>query len=199
MIGNKPAHRMSSVKTLIGLAEEGISGRHWYHAAKKEVEHAAEILSVAPWEYADYLALFSPRVSVKRNIRLTNYYLVKDKTFHPTTMRPTRVAVDHYNESGEIRGIKTAPFSQALLGVGDAIVLDVWMARALGIEQENLARLATHDRACGRIRLAARSLGWAPAEVQAAVWTSAVRKAGRVPTPFKIVENTVFGPTLESA
>lgn len=194
----KPIPRMSSVATLIGLAERGESGRRWYVHAREQVIEAAALLDVPPWYYADVLAITSPRVSVKRNIRLANHYLVTGE-HHRTTMRSVRRALEHYEATGDIRGPKTSEFARALLGMGDAIVLDVWMARAFGIDQSAFTRPAVRARCEQRIRKAAAALGWSPAEVQAAVWTAAVRRAGKRPGEFTIVHRTLFGDVLEQA
>lgn len=196
-MASKP-HRMASVATLTKLAIAGESGRGWYQDARREAERASKLLDTPLWVYADYLALFSPRVSVIRSIRLANYYALTGQ-FHPTTMRGIRASVEHYEKTAEIRGPKTGPFARALLGAGDAIVLDVWMAVAFRVKQSAFSRKATHAVACGRIRMVARKLGWTPAEVQAAIWTATVRRAGKRPGKLRIVNETLFGPELETA
>lgn len=190
--------RMASVPTLLALAERGEAGRTWYQTAKTEISRAAALLDIPDWYYADLLALFSPRVSVRRNIRLTNYYITSGD-FHKTTMRGVRAAVDHYESTSEIRGPKTSEFARALLGAGDAIVLDVWMARAFGVNQLEFSRPAVRARCEQRIRKVARGLGWSAAETQAAIWCVSVESAGRNPTAFIIVHDTLFGPHLETA
>ena len=194
----KPLPRLSSVATLVKLAEQGAAGRKWYTDAKQQIIEAARILDVTPWYYADILSLFSPRVSVLRNIRLANHYIGVG-SFHPTVMRGVKAAVLHYEATGEIRGPKTGAFARALLGVTDAVVLDVWMAKAFGCEQRQFTRPAVYSICEQRIRKAATILGWTPCEVQAAVWTATVRQANRNPAQFVIVRRTLYGPQLEVA
>lgn len=188
----KPVPRMASVGTLVALALQGERGRYWYHDAKRSATLAAEYYDVPLWVYADYLALFSPRVSVKRSIRLAHYY-VEHGHYHPTTMKGIRASVDHYENTGEIRGPKTAPFARALLGDERAIVLDVWMAKAFKLPQAAFSRAAVHERACGRVRKAARKLGWTPAQVQAAVWYATVKAAGKRPGVLQTGVDTLYG------
>lgn len=194
----KPLPRLASVETLTRLAEQGSDGRSWYRVAREQVWQAAEFLDVTPWYYADILSLFSPRVSVIRNVRLTNYYLTIGE-FHPSTMGVVRKAVEHYEQTGEIRGPKTSAFARALIGAGDAIVLDVWMAKSFGCDQQQFKRPAVRSVCERRIHKAADALGWTPAETQAAIWTATVRRANRRPGQLTIIIDTLYGRRLEIA
>jgi len=185
--------RMASVGTLTKMAEAGVEGRHWYRTAKKAVAESARQLGVDTKEFAEVLALFSPRVSVRRNIRMAIHYfrareagLTGDERFPHDSMRGVRSSVRHWEKTGEIRGPKTGPFARAIAGDADAVVLDVWMARAFGVDQKRFSNTPVRERAQGRIRKAAEQLGWTPAETQAAVWTTAVKQAGRNPGQFHI-------------
>lgn len=195
----KPIPRMASVAKLIDLALEGADGRHWYKDAAVHVRGAAFILDCDAQRLADILALLSPRVSVKRNIRFALRY-VKDGKFAGDVMRTIRASVNHYELTGEIRGPKTGPFARAIMGDLNAIVLDVWMAVAFGIDQKRFSVKRVHAECSKRIRAVAKNLGWKNAEVQAAIWYAAVRRADRHPSPYVLVEKNLFGTHLvESA
>lgn len=176
----------ASLSDIIALALQGVDGRFWYGVAQREVRTGAERLAVTPERFASILAVTSPRVQVKRNILMAVMYC-KFGTL-PGSMATTRSAVAHYEATGEIRGPKTGPFARAILGDEEAIVLDVWMARAFGIDQKRFGAKYVRAHCEAIIRQVANHLGWTPAQVQAAVWTAAVRRAGRKPTPFLIGE-----------
>jgi len=181
------------------LALQGESGRHWYNYATEQVKGAAFILDIDSDRLSDLLALFSPRVSVKRNIRVTLAYLATGK-HGKGTMKGTKAAVTHYELTGDIRGPKTSAFAKALQGDLSAVVLDTWMADAFGIDQSRFSVKAVHRECCKRIRAVAGELGWKPAEVQAAIWVAVVRQSGRAVVPYALVEKNLFGTILvESA
>lgn len=190
--------RMKSADALAALAVEGGSGRYWYQHAEDQIRRASDMIGVEPERFAGVLACLSPRVSVLRNVRLTLRYLQTGE-HGPGVMRCVRESVAHYEATGEIRGPKTRPFAYAVLGDPDAVVLDVWMAKALGVPQARLSSKRVHAKASDRVRSAARTVGYTPAQCQAAVWYAAVRRAGRNPGRLTIVHDTLFGPKLEKA
>lgn len=177
---------MRTPRSLIPLAQAGADGRSWYTNAHSQLLAASRTLSVPPQRLADLLALFSPRVTVLRSIRHTLYYL-DTRRFYPDCMTPIRTAVLHYERTGEIRGRKTSAFARALMLDPSAVVLDVWMARALCVPQKPLEGLHFHTKARDRIVATANLLHWPASETQAAIWHAVVRDWGRTPTPFTIL------------
>lgn len=186
---------LSSVDTIERLAWAGRDGRAWYQSARREIMLAAGMMGTSAKRLAALLSLFSPRVQVSRSIRLAFTY-ARTGTFPPGTIGSVQAAVLHYENTGEIRGPKTGPFAAALLGDPDAIVLDTWMAKAFRVPQQKIATKNVSTRCKRRIRKVAERLGWTPAEVQAAVWTATVRRAGRTPPPFRLTDQTLWGMEL---
>jgi len=160
---------MRTPKLLKRYALAGEHGRDWYDETREAVTDLAYILDVQPQYLADVLAITSPRVQVRRNIRIAVRY-IKEGTLDGV-LPGVRTALAHYEETGEIRGPKTSAFAAALMGDPEAIVLDVWMARALGVDQAKFSSAKVRREAERRVRKVARRLGWAPAQVQAAIWT----------------------------
>jgi len=182
-----PAHKMPSAATLTKMALLGAHGRHWYTNGVPTVHLVAAKLDVTPKVFADILAIMSPQVQVKRNIKLAALYLKFRNVFVPmfrrgaiTTNGIARrmkcltgvvVSLMHWEDTGEIRGSKTRRFSAAVQGVGSALVLDTWMAKVLGVPQSKLFLVNNWKKAHSRFVKVARQLDWTVAEVQAAIWT----------------------------
>ena len=153
------------------------------------------MLGTSPEKLAGYLAVYSPRVSVRRSIRMA-YHRIRTGEHAHDCMRGVRAAVEHWEATGEIRGPKTRAFCAALLGDGSAVVLDVWMARVLGIPQDMLGRVRVYRKGEDRIRAVASVVGWTPAETQAALWVATVKDAGRNPGQIQLVRDTLYGREL---
>jgi hypothetical protein len=207
---------MRSYKTLRKYALAGAHGKDWYALAELSIRRHCNSLGFDVQTYVDVLAITSPRVNVRKNVQLTNAYMTTRKrirnaprpgigtatgpSFAPYLvhrqvaglMTSIRSGLEHYELTGEIRGPKTSAFARALLGDGDAIVLDVWMARALDVEQATLATRKVREPCEDLVRKVARSLGWAPAQVQAAVWTHWYEDRGRVGTTTAVGVDTVL-------
>lgn len=171
--------RRPLIERTIQAAFEGASGRFWYGNAAHICQLEAEAQGVTKDTFIDVLAITSPRVSVAKNWRLACHWFRYGTT--QGMLRSTRAALQHYMDTGVIRGPKTSAFSAALKGDSDAIVLDVWMAAFFKHDQRGYSRAAGRIEASSAIRGAALALGWSCAEVQAAVWTATVRRARRTP------------------
>lgn len=193
----------ASVEDLLRLAEEGADHRHWYASASAEVHAVADFADVSVAYLAACFAALSPRVHVSRNVRLTLVYL--------TTGRMESTLPVHVQAVGRVEslrlmapapgpsvqayadyalGPKTGPFARAVAGDLDAIVLDVWMARAFDPEvdaaktQGRFALRHYGARCRELVCKAAALLAWRNAEAQAAVWAGAYRRhfpGGNVP------------------
>lgn len=164
---------MTSVQKLAAMALKGQDGKDWYLETLPSLVMVAEGLGVTVQYLSDILAITSPRVHVRRNIRIALTYITGGG--YAGVMSGVVQSLRYYEDTGIIRGPKTSAFAKALRGDGDAIVLDVWMARALNVEQSKLPTKAVKLKAEGRVAKVARQLGWTPAETQAAIWTHLVR------------------------
>jgi len=184
--------RMTSAKRLADTASSGRQYMGWYRYASGEICEAASLLGTDPHTLASYLALYSPRVQVKRSIRFARHRIQTGEHARGA-MRNVRAAVEHWEQTGEIRGPKTRAFRDAMLGDESAIVLDVWMARALGVDVRAFGVKSVYARASGRIADASAILGLPPARTQAAIWGMTISSTGASVAQMSLVRDTLYG------
>lgn len=162
--------------SLAVLANEGREdGEGWYDAAHETIKAYAAAAGTTVARVADVLALTSPRQTVTRNVQLASQYL---ETRSTAGMLPSVIrALEHWEATGEIRGPKTRAFSYALQGIPDAVVIDVWMIRAIPSldASKSLTRKRYRDAAT-IVREVAAEVGMSPAATQAAIWVAVRRR-----------------------
>jgi len=178
---------MRTTKRLIVLARKGHRFRDWYKRAGHSIEYVCTFKQWDRERFIDILAITSPRVAVRRCVRVAMHYMNTGR-FLPATIYGTRSAMAYYEATGLIRGPKTRPFAAALRGDPDAIVLDTWMAKAFEINQTLLSRKSTREECCKRLRQVAKILGWPVAECQAAIWAATLIEHGRHPKHLNAVD-----------
>lgn len=164
-------------------ADIGAPLKDWYAEARTEI---GRLCSREGWDYDRFvciLAVTSPRVSVLRNFKFADHYM-RTGFFMPDMLRTIRASVKHYEATGEIRGPKTGAFARNLLGDETALVLDIWMARALGVEQKPVNRKDNMRTAYRMIGTIAADRGWTIAETQAAIWCGICKSRGIRPGSF---------------
>ena len=188
-------NRHARIAYLTRLALQGIDHADWYDCALQQVTLASATLHTSPSRLAALLALFSPRVPVRRSIRLALHY-VHTGQFTADTMRPVQQAVLHWEQTGQIRGPKTSAFCRAILGDTDAIVLDVWMSVAFGVDQGRFTRAGVRRYWERQVRIVAERIGRTPRDAQAAIWAGIVRQHRRSVGQLTLVEQTLFGSQL---
>lgn len=180
-----PIPRLRSINGLTTLALNGADHRGWYADASKQIHEWGPKLPAAPHVFADLLALFSPRTSVKRSIKWAVHY-ARSGEYMSDVHRSIRFAVEHWKRTGEIRGKKTEPFARALMGDPNALVLDSWMYKAIGIPAHRGEVPTVHAIAASKVFAVAGILSWPIAETQAAIWAGIVREDGRNVPPLDI-------------
>lgn len=168
---------------LNAYADRGANLRDWCAQARTEI---GRLCSREAWDYDRFvciLAVTSPRVSVLRNYKFAEHYM-RTGYFLPDMMRTIRASVKHYEATGDIRGPKTGAFARNLLGDETALVLDIWMARALNVEQKVVNRKDNMRAAYRLVGAIAADRGWTIAETQAAIWCGVCRSHGVRPGSF---------------
>lgn len=169
-----------------GLA---VNGHLWYVREGKALKAYAQKQGIDPCYFIDLIALFSPRVQLRQNLRMTLQYL-RGEWAH-NLLPSVKVAVSHYEKTGIIHGQKCRSFSRALQGDSSAVVLDVHMAELLNVDQKIFDTKAGYTQNALRIIRYARRQNLAPAECQAALW------CGKLLLENRRLETVSYAKTLE--
>jgi len=157
------------------------AGRRWYREGQLAVsrlgDHAASVgagVGADPAAYAaGVVAVTSPRTTVWGGLQQACAWISCGRRPH---LPSVAVALARFEATGEILGPKTRAFALALAGEPSAVVLDVWLSRALGVPHRAM-RGMLYQRAAARVREAAMVAGVTPATMQAAIWL-AMRPTG---------------------
>ena len=176
------SHVLYGVGRLERLARLGHDGRTWYDRAQQEI---VRICAQENWDVVEFtriLAILSPRVSIRRNVRMALAYAGQGEAFFTDTLPNVKRSLAIYTETGKIGGHKVPYFAEALLGNRDSVTLDSWMAIAMiPSDQPHLTvfrRKATMREAIRRITQCGKRLALTPRDCQAAIWTGIRREHG---------------------
>ena len=140
----------------------------WYGEAQEVAEDVAEILGVSLEHGAAIVSAFSPRERWASNVAKA-YAFANGKPVSglQNNLRMAEAAVVQGFDA--LKGLKTNAFARAIAGDTDAVVIDVWMMRAAGMETDSPNKgqyLALSDA----IRKVAADHGISPRTAQALIW-----------------------------
>lgn len=171
---------MTSKEKLLQLAAEGAAGKDWYRVANTVINEFCYDRDICPEKFVKILAVTSPQVSVQQNLHLA--VGIAKFQYEPKLMQSIQTSLDRLRDAGfalsAIKGPKTSRFARALLGDGDAVVLDTHMGYALKVGAGKLKNKSVQAEAEKRIKWVAKQLGWEPAQAQAAIWMAQRARAG---------------------
>ncbi len=180
--------------TLSQLARNGVDFQYWYDDAWTSIQRVCRCKDWNPYLFAAVLAATSPRSQVTRNVRNTIHYFETGELLRGS-MAGHRVAVDRLRDGtrhmvDRLRGPKVRTFYSALTGDRYAVTLDSWMSVACGLTNERGKPLdwtpARIQRETARVNRVAKRLRLFPRDCQAAIWTGAIRYAGRQPRRLSV-------------
>ena len=173
------------MSSLSSLAKNGVEFTDWYTKAKKEINNICKKEGWNPGYFTDILSLTSPKVKVVRNIRIALHYMWTGD-FLNAVMGNIKKSVENYEAKGIILGQKVYAFSQAIKGDTNAVVLDVWMARALGVEQTRFRNKKVNAECVDKISSLAADMGYSPRDTQAAIWAGIIKENGKKPVYLNV-------------
>ena len=161
--------KIRSVSGVEAIASIGLAGKDWYTDARLQIDEVCRLGGFGRADFTGVLAVTSPVVAVRRNIRITLAKMVHGVRL-PGTMGRVMTAADAWLDSRVMSGPKVTAFYSALMGCDDDIVWDSHMIAAMGV---SIFRFnPTTRRECDRVVMAvSRRLGLTPLQCQAVIWT----------------------------
>jgi len=151
------------------------SATQWYADAYTVAADVAWRMNVPLEHGAAIVSAFSPRVHWSRNITLAIDY-ASGRT--PGCLKQSILAADRATARGfdGLRADKTNSFARAIAGDEEAVVVDVWMCRAAGIDRD-APTTVQYREISSAVRSLAREWKVAPRTMQALIWIKARGKA----------------------
>lgn len=140
----------------------------WYHDAEEVAEEVARNLDTTLEVGASIVAAFSPRerwaTNVSKAIDFSNGITVKGLS---NNIRMAEMSILLGFDA--LNGLKTNAFARAIAGDTDAVVIDVWMMRAAGMETDSPNK-SQYLALSSAIRKVAEEHGITPRTAQALIW-----------------------------
>lgn len=149
------------------------SGATWYAEAGSLADDLAGG-DVTREHAACVIAALSPRTTWARNVAGA-VDMVRHNVARPAGQIGTNVdraarVLKSGNPLDVLTGPKTNRFARNIIGDTEAVTVDVWAARVVGVTELELARVGVYDALEHAYRLAARRAGLSPSTVQATTW-----------------------------
>ena len=140
----------------------------WYLDAEKVASEVANNLNTTLENGASVVSAFSPRERWTANVAKAIAFSLGEK---PVGLGNNLKMAEAAKSIGfdALNGPKTNAFARAIAGDENAVVIDVWMMRALGLEKKspNKEEYKTLSRA---VRTVATLYGMTPRAMQALIW-----------------------------
>lgn len=191
------------------MAKVGSVGRYWYENSTRALKNYFG--DDAP-QFTKLLAAYSPRQLVRDNLKTAlDAWRDWTKAGRPTDQAAIEKILDKHAGGSEFTGRfnnavrvlmgeaqpfsetspKVSSFYQNLIGKVNYVTNDVWMSKFAGISHAMLGDKIGYLGLTAKVREAAKELGWAPQQTQAAVWvaTKALWEAGVKGKPIKEIIN----------
>ena len=165
--------------------DEGYSDRYWY----QECENVLRKLFKDDWQLAaKMLAATSINTSITSNVTLFKRAWYQYHNDLPLTgyLPNIEKQLAQIKAGTGLTGQKICAFERAMTGDPDAVVVDLWLARAFGVEKRYFRKESELERSGGvsektfkavtlSVQIKAYSMGVQPREASAMIW-SGIRK-----------------------
>lgn len=140
----------------------------WYFEAQEVAEDVAENLGVSLEIGASIVSAFSPRNRWANNVAQA-YAFSNGKPVSGLTnnIRMAEAAVSQGFSA--LKGLKTNAFARAIAGDTDAVVIDVWMMRAAGMDTDSPNK-SQYSLISEAVQGVASQFGLTPRTAQALIW-----------------------------
>ena len=140
----------------------------WYVDAEKVAHEVARNLDVSLEKGASVISAFSPRERWTTNVaKAIAFSLGQDVVGLSNNLKMANSSLLLGYQA--LKGLKTNSFAKAIAGDEDAVVIDVWMLRAVGIEKKTPNQTVYWELADAVKKVAADN-GMTPRAMQALIW-----------------------------
>lgn len=158
----------------------GAKDKHWYKDCKKSMQDILPHLDINL--VIDVMAATSMNTSLKANISLfiKMYHIIQNDLPFPSLLPAMEYQLRLVKEGKPLHGRKIFNFSEAMKGNKNAVVVDLWICRAFGVDapREFRGRMKdrsptkkTYDNIESYIRSKAPVIGLEPRQMCSMIWS----------------------------
>jgi hypothetical protein len=141
----------------------------WYHDAQEVAEDVAENLGVSLEVGASIVAAFSPRERWSSNVqKALAFSMGKPVAGLQNNLKMANDSIVLGFDA--LNGQKTNAFARAIAGDPNAVVIDVWMIRAAGMDASKGVNKSDYNMLAECVRNIASEHGITPRTAQALIW-----------------------------
>lgn len=140
----------------------------WYIDAEKVAHEVARNLDTSLENGASVVSAFSPRERWTTNVAKAIAFSLGEK---PVGLSNNLRMAENAKVIGydALKGMKTNAFAKAIAGDEQAVVIDVWMLRAVGIEKKSPTQ-SQYNEMAEAVKKVAFKFGMTPRAMQALIW-----------------------------
>jgi len=141
----------------------------WYHDAQDVAHNVASNLGVSMEVGASIVAAFSPRERWSSNVhKALSFSMGMQVKGLTNNIKMANDALELGFDA--LKGQKTNAFARAIAGDTDAVVIDVWMIRAAGMDASKGVNKSDYNMLADTVRNIASEHGLTPRTAQALIW-----------------------------